>query len=48
VLEKFDYDLRRILLEGSAEDIAVFTYWDPAIVDHDSRVTAYQEQVCGG
>jgi hypothetical protein len=48
VLEKFDYDLRRILLEGSAEDVAVFTYWDPGIAQHDSRITAYQEQVCGG
>jgi hypothetical protein len=48
VLEEFDYDVRRILLEGSAQDLAVFTYWDPAIVDHDSRITAYQEQVCGG
>jgi hypothetical protein len=48
VWEKFDYDLRRILLEGSADDLAAFTYWDPAIATQDSRVTAYQEQVCGG
>lgn len=48
VWERFDYDLRRILREGSAEDLAAFTYWDPAIVEQDSRVTAYQEQVCGG
>ena len=46
VLEEFDYDLRRLLLEGSAEDLAVFTYLDPAIVEQDSRVEAYVEQVC--
>ena len=48
VLEKFDYDIRRLLLEGSAKDVAVFTYWDPAIIKHQTRVTAYEEQVCGG
>ena len=46
VLEQFDYDLRRLLLEGSERDLAVFNYWDPAIREHDARVTAYQEQVC--
>jgi hypothetical protein len=46
--ERFDYDLRRIMLEGSAEELAVWTYWDPAIAKHDSRVVAYVEQVCGG
>jgi hypothetical protein len=47
VLEDYDYDLRRLLLEGSEADLAVFNYWDPAIRKQDSRVTAYQEQVCG-
>jgi hypothetical protein len=47
LLKKFDYDLRRLMLEGSAEDLAVFTYFDPAIVVHDSRVEAYVQQVCG-
>jgi hypothetical protein len=47
VLDEFEYDVRRILLEGSAEDLAAFTYWDPAIAEQDSRVTAYREQVCG-
>ncbi len=47
VAKKFDYDLRGILLEGSAGDIAAFTYWDTAVVEQDSRVTAYREQVCG-
>jgi hypothetical protein len=48
VAEEFDYDLRRILLEGSADDVAAFTFWAPAIVEQDSRITAYQEQACGG
>jgi hypothetical protein len=47
VLKEFDFDFRRILLEGNAQDVAAFTYWDPAIVEEDSRVTAFQEQVCG-
>lgn len=48
VLEEFDSDLRRILREGSAEDLAVATSWDPAIRKQASRVTAYSEPVCGG
>jgi hypothetical protein len=47
LLKDFDYDLRRLMLEGSAKDLAVFTYFDPAIVVHDSRVEAYVQQVCG-
>jgi hypothetical protein len=46
VMEKFDYDLRRLFREGSAEDLAVFTYWDPEIREQSGRVTAYHEQVC--
>jgi hypothetical protein len=47
LLKDYDYDLRRLLREGSAEELSVNTYWHPAIRKHDSRVTAYQEQVCG-
>lgn len=47
LLKEFDYDLRRLMLEGSAEDLAAFTYFDPAIVEHDSRISAYVQQVCG-
>ena len=46
LLEQFDYDLRRLMLEGSAEELAAWNYFDPAIVEHESRVVAYQEQVC--
>jgi hypothetical protein len=35
------------MLDGSAADLRVFTYFDPAIVEHDSRVLAYVQQVCG-
>jgi hypothetical protein len=45
--KKFDYDARRLLLEGSAADLAAWSYWDPAIREQGSRVTAYQEQICG-
>jgi hypothetical protein len=34
------------MLEGSAEELAAWNYFDPAIVEHESRVVAYQEQVC--
>ncbi len=47
LLEQFDYDLRRIMLEGSAEEVAAWNYFDPEIVGQESRVVAYQEQVCG-
>jgi hypothetical protein len=47
VLEDYDYDLRRLLTEGSQEDLAVFNYWDPKIRKQDSRVSAYQQEVCG-
>ena len=47
LLEQFDYDLRRLMLEGSAEELAAWNYIDPAIAEQESRVVAYQEQVCG-
>jgi hypothetical protein len=47
LLEKYDYDLRRLLLEGSAEELAAFTYFDPAVETHDRRISAYVQQVCG-
>ena len=47
VAEKYGYDLRRIMREGSAAELAVWTYWDPAIRRQDSRIEAYVAQVCG-
>jgi hypothetical protein len=45
--KKYGYDLRRLMLEGSADELAAWTYWAPAIARHDSRVEAYVQQVCG-
>jgi hypothetical protein len=47
VLEDYDYDLRRLLREGNQDELAAYTNWDPEIRDQNSRVTAYQQQVCG-
>lgn len=46
VIEKYGYDTRKLFLEGSAEDRAVFQDSDPAIADHYARVLAYEEQLC--
>jgi hypothetical protein len=46
VLAEFDYDIRRIWLDGTPEDRAVFTFSHPDVVEHDARLTAYEEQVC--
>jgi hypothetical protein len=47
VLERYGYDMRRLLVEGSAPDLAIIQSWDPAIVDQYQRVTAYEQQLCG-
>ena len=47
VLETYEYDLRRLLRDASADELAAFTYWDPAIREQDSRIEAYVAQVCG-
>lgn len=48
VLEKYGYDVRRVLLEGSAEERRVFNSDAPEIRDPVARVEAYQAQVCKG
>ncbi len=47
LLERYGYDYRKLLREGGAEELAEFNYFDPAIEEHDSRVSAYVQQVCG-
>lgn len=47
VQAKFDYDIRKLVLEGSAQDRADFTLTDPDIRDQYARVLAYEQQVCG-
>jgi hypothetical protein len=48
VVERYGYDLRGIYLDGSPEDLAVFNRTHPGVVEHTSRTTAYEEQVCEG
>jgi hypothetical protein len=46
VLEKFGYDARKLMLEGTHADRAIFQRSDPAIAGHYARTIAYEEQVC--
>ena len=48
VVAKYDYDVRGIFLDGTAEDLAVFNRTHPDVLEHTSRSAAYEEQVCGG
>jgi hypothetical protein len=48
VVEQYGYDIRRIYLEATPEDLAVFNRTHPDVLEHASRETAYEEQVCGG
>ena len=46
VFADFAYDIRRVYVDGTPEDRAVFTFSQPDVVEHASRNTAYEEQVC--
>ena len=46
VIAEFDYDVRGIWVDGTPEDRAVFALDHPEIVEHASRTTAYEEQIC--
>jgi len=46
VIAEFDYDIRRIWLDATPEDRAVFTFSHPDVVAHETRLAAYEEQVC--
>jgi hypothetical protein len=48
VIAEFDYDIRRIWLDSTPEDRAVFALFHPDVVQHAARTTAYEEQVCTG
>ena len=37
-----------IYLDGTPEDLAVFNRTHPDVLEHTSRTTAYEEQVCEG
>jgi hypothetical protein len=47
VVAEHDYDLRRIYLDGTPQDLAVFNRSHPDVVTHAARNTAYEDQVCG-
>jgi hypothetical protein len=47
VVERYDYDIRTIYLESTPEDLAVFNRTHPEVLEHTSRTTAYEEQICG-
>jgi hypothetical protein len=46
VLAEHDYDIRDIYLEATPEDLAVFNRTHPDVLEHSSRTTAYEDQVC--
>jgi hypothetical protein len=48
VVAKYGYDLRGIYLDATPEDLAVFNRTHPDVLEHASRTTAYEEQVCAG
>jgi hypothetical protein len=48
VAERYDYDFRAALREGSTQDRYDLKYADEEIREQFARVLAYEEQVCGG
>ena len=48
VVAQYGYDLRRIYLDATPEELAVFNRTHPDVLEHTSRETAYEEQVCEG
>ena len=48
VMAQYDYDIRNIYLNASAEDLAVFNRTHPDVLEHTSRDMAYEQQVCEG
>ncbi len=48
LVERFDYDVRRLLLEGTVEDRAALQSTDPVVRDAFVRTEAYFQQLCAG
>jgi hypothetical protein len=46
VLAKYGYDMKKVLLEGSARDRQALQLTGKSIRDHYARTVAYEEQVC--
>jgi hypothetical protein len=47
VVARYGYDIRRIYVDATPEDLAVFNRTHPDLLEHSSRTTAYEEQICG-
>jgi hypothetical protein len=48
VIAEYDYDLRRVYVDATAEDLAVFNRTHPDVLEHTALTTAYEDQVCSG
>ncbi len=48
VVAEYGFDLRTIYLDATPADLAVFNRTHPDVLEHTSRDTAYEEQVCEG
>lgn len=48
VVAAYDYDLRRVWVDATPEDLAVFNRSHPDVLEHASRTTAYENQICMG
>jgi hypothetical protein len=46
VMAQYDYDIRGIYLDATPDDLAVFNRSHPDVLEHASRNTVYEEQVC--
>jgi hypothetical protein len=47
LVERYDYDFRRLFLEATPAELAITNSLDPAVTDAYRRVVAYEEQWCG-
>jgi hypothetical protein len=48
LLAKYDYDVRRLILKGTAADRAIFWGTDPRVRSANARLHAYADQLCSG
>jgi hypothetical protein len=46
VIEKYDYDLPKLVLSGTAHERAIFQHTDASIRQANRRIDAYDEQIC--
>jgi hypothetical protein len=47
VLAEYGYDIRRLYTQATPEALSVFNRTHPDVLEHASRTTAYEDQVCG-